>query len=142
MARMIFINLPVEDVARSADFYTALGFQKNPQFSGEQAASMQWTDSVVVGLLAKPMFATFTPKRIIDAQQEVGALFALGLDSREEVDAITAAAVAAGGTELHGAEDHGFMYSRAFADPDGHGWGPFHMDVAAHAAAMSEAEGA
>ena len=59
------------------------------------------------------------------------ALIALSCDSRAEVDALTAAAVAAGGRSLHDAEDLGFMYSRAFEDPDGNGFGPFWMDPAA-----------
>ncbi len=40
-------------------------------------------------------------------------------------------ALAAGGTELHPPEDLGFMYSCAFADPDGNGWGPMWFDTAA-----------
>lgn len=30
------------------------------------------------------------------------------------------------------------MYSRAFEDLDGHGWGPFHMDMAAAEQAMRQ----
>ena len=56
-------------------------------------------------------------------------LLALALDSRAEVDAMSDAAVQAGGRELHGPEDQGFMYSRAFEDPDGHSFGPFWMDL-------------
>ena len=55
------------------------------------------------------------------------ALFALALDTREAVDAFAAAAIAAGGREVHGAEDEGFMYSRGVEDPDGNGFGPFWM---------------
>lgn len=45
---------------------------------------------------------------------------------------MTEAAMAAGGQSLHEAEDLGFMYSRAFEDPDGNGFGPFWMDPAAN----------
>ncbi|MGQ7310010.1 VOC family protein, partial [Streptococcus suis] len=103
------------------------------QFSNEQAAAMQWSDTICVMLLAKPFFAGFTQKAIADPFTQTTAIFTLGLDDRAGVDAITEAAVAAGGRELHEPEDHGFMYSRAFEDLDGHGWGPFTMDVAAHA---------
>ena len=131
MAKMIFVNLPVADVARSTGFYEALGFEKNEKFSNEQGSAMQWTDSIGFMLLAHPFYSTFTPKTIIDAKTTSGVLLALSLDSRSEVDRITEAAVAAGGRELHGPEDEGFMYSRAFEDPDGHGFGPFWMDPAA-----------
>ena len=131
--KMIFINLPVADVAKSTAFYEALGFEKNAKFSNEQAASLMWSDAIVVMVLDKAFYATFTPKKIIDAHTSSGALFALSFESRAAVDAITAAAVAGGGRELHEAEDMGFMYSRAFEDLDGHGFGPMWMDPAAAA---------
>lgn len=131
MPKMIFINLPVADVAASTAFYEAIGFTRNAQFSNDQGSAMVWSDTINVMLLAHPFYATFTDKPIIDAKTASGALFALSLDSRAEVDSIAQAATAAGGRELHGAEDEGFMYSRAFEDLDGHGFGPFWMDPAA-----------
>ena len=133
MPKMIFINLPVADVARSTAFYEAIGFEKNPKFSNEQASSLMWSDSIVLMVLDEAFYATFTPKQIIDAHTTSGVLISLSFDSREAVDAVTAAALAAGGKELHGPEDHGFMYSRAFEDPDGHGFGPLWMDPVAAA---------
>jgi predicted lactoylglutathione lyase len=133
MAKMIFVNLPVADVAASTAFYEAIGMVKNDTFSNERGSAMVWSDTISFMLLAHEFYATFTPKKIIDAQTTSGMLIALGLDSRAEVDAITEAALAAGGGEPHGPEDHGFMYSRAFTDPDGHGFGPFWMDPMAAA---------
>ena len=131
MPKMIFVNLPVADVAKSTAFYEALGFEKNAAFSNEQASSMMWSDTIVVMLLAKPFFSTFTDKTIADAKTVSTGHIALSFDSRADVDTISEAAVAAGGRELHGPEDQGFMYSRAFEDLDGHGYGPFWMDPAA-----------
>ncbi len=125
MTRTIFVNLPVADVARAAAFYTALGFERDARFSTARGAAMQWSAGITVMLLDHELFATLTPKRIIDPFTETGALLALGLGHRDEVDAITRAALAAGGRELHEPEDLDFMYSRAFEDRDGHGWGPF-----------------
>lgn len=131
MPKMIFVNLPVADVVASTSFYEAIGFRKNAQFSNEQASSMVWSDAIYVVLLAKPFFATFTDKTIVDAATSTTGHYALSFDSREEVDAITQAAVEAGGSELHEPQDMGFMYSRAFQDLDGHGFGPFWMAPAA-----------
>jgi predicted lactoylglutathione lyase len=131
MPKMIFINLPVADVAASTAFYEAIGFERNAQFSSHQSSSMVWSDAIYVMLLAKPFFATFSDKTIADARTSTTGHYALSLDSREEVDAITRAAIDAGGRELHEAQDMGFMYSRAFEDLDGHGFGPFWMDPAA-----------
>ncbi|MES2337749.1 MAG: VOC family protein [Pseudomonadota bacterium] len=131
MARMIFVNLPVADVAKATAFYEALGFTKNAAFSNEQASAMNWSDTIHVMLLDRAFYATFTTKPIIDAHATSGVLLALSFDARADVDTITDAAIAAGGQEAHDPEDHGFMYSRAFHDLDGHGWGPFWMDAAA-----------
>jgi predicted lactoylglutathione lyase len=90
-------------------------------------------------LLTHDKFRQFTSKRIADPRDTVEALFALSLDSREGVDEITQRALAAGGSEIHGAEDLGWMYSRGFEDPDGHGWGPLWMDAEAAAQAMAAA---
>jgi len=139
MAKMIFVNLPVADVAASTAFYTALGMTKDERFSNDVASAMIWSDTISFMLLSHDFYATFTPKSIADTRTTSAALLALALDSREEVDAITQAAIAAGGREAHEAEDQGFMYSRAFEDLDGHGFGPFHMDMAAAEAAMEHA---
>jgi DDE superfamily endonuclease len=53
------------------------------------------------------------------------------VSARDEVDTVAEAALAAGGTEADGPEDHGFMYSRSFFDLDGHGWQVMWMDPAA-----------
>ena len=46
------------------------------------------------------------------------------------------AAAAQGGTaDINPVQDHGWMYGRDFADPDGHVWGPVWMDMAAASAA-------
>ncbi|AOH86613.1 lactoylglutathione lyase [Sphingomonas panacis] len=131
MPKMIFVNLPVEDVAKSTAFYEAIGCVKDARFSNERASAMHYSDTISFMLLGHDFYRTFTPKQIIDAKTTSGALIALSFDSRAEVDAITEAAIAAGGREAHDPEDMGFMYSRAFEDPDGHGFGPFWMDVAA-----------
>ena len=135
MPKAIFISLPVADVARSTAFYEAIGFEKNPGFSTDHASSMMWSDAISINVLDKGFYATLTPKRIIDAHTTSGVLIAFPLDSKAAVDAITEAAVAAGGREAHDAEDLGFIYSRAFTDPDGHGFGPFWMDTATGAMA-------
>lgn len=128
MTKMIFVNLPVVDVAKATAFYEAIGFEKNPTFSNEVASSMMWSDTINVMLLSHEFYSTFTPKQIIDAKTQSGALLCLSFESRDAVDAHTAAAVKAGGRELHEPQDHGFMYGRAFEDLDGHGWESMWMD--------------
>jgi predicted lactoylglutathione lyase len=93
---------------------------------------MVWSEAISFMLLTHEYFATFTAKRIADAQQTCEVLLALSRDSREEVDTITQAAAAAGGkADVRPPQDMGFMYSRAFQDPDGHVFEPVWMDMAA-----------
>lgn len=139
MTRMIFVNLPVEDVAASTAFYEAIGCTLDPRFSNDGAAMLRWSDTITFMVLSKPFYATFTSKQIVDARTMSQVLLALGMESRADVDSVTQAAIAAGGRELHDPEDQGFMYSRAFEDLDGHGFGPVWMDVDAALAAMKAA---
>ena len=132
MPKMIFVNLPVKDLPAATRFYKAIGCEQNMQFSNEQAAMMVWSDAISFMVLTHEFFGTFTSKRIADAQQTCQVLLALSRDSRDDVDAITQAAAAAGGkADVRPPQDMGFMYNRAFQDPDGHVFEPVWMDMAA-----------
>lgn len=131
MSKQIYINLPVKDLARAKAFYTALGYNLNPEFSNDEAVCMIISESICVMLLAEPFFATFTRKAICDASTNTEVMIGLSCDSRAEVDALVARAVAAGGNIPREPQDYGFMYYHAFEDLDGHIWEPIYMDPAA-----------
>jgi predicted lactoylglutathione lyase len=121
MPKMIFVNLPVKNLATATHFYEAIGCHKNEQFSDKNAASMVWSDTITFQLLTREYFATFTAKQISDAHGACEVLLALTRDSREEVDAIADAAAAAGGkADIRERMDMGWLYNRAVEDPDGH----------------------
>jgi predicted lactoylglutathione lyase len=127
---MIFVNLPVRDLEKSMAFYEALGFVNEPRFTDETAAAMQWSDTIVVMILTHQKWKSFTSRPIPDSGSSEVAL-CINLDGRDEVNAITETAGAKGGTaDVNPAQDHGFMFSRSFADPDGHVWEPMWMDPA------------
>jgi uncharacterized protein len=130
MNKMIFVTLPVSDMTRSRGFYEALGWTINPDFSSDTSACVVVSEAIYFMLATQDAFRAQSPKSLVLPSQGASALIALSCETREEVDALTAAAVAAGGKSLHDAEDLGFMYSRAFEDPDGNGFGPFWMDPA------------
>lgn len=127
MSRQVFIMLPVADLPRSIAFFQALGFPQDPQFGDGNGACIVVSDTIFVMLATHARFRDFTPKAICDTGQAVEVLVSLRCESREEVDALVARALAAGGTTYDQPEDHGVMYSHSFVDPDGHGWGLFHM---------------
>ena len=138
MAKLIFVNLPVADLARATAFYQAVGAEKNEQFCDGTASCMVFSETIYAMLLTHDKFRQFTPKKIADAKTSSEVLICLSADSRDEVDAIVGRALAAGGRVDPGPkQDHGFMYGRSFEDPDGHIFEVMWMDVAAATAAPS-----
>ncbi len=133
MTQMIFLNLPVIDLARSIAFYEAIGARKEPKFSNKAAAMMVISDNISVMLLTHPFYAGFTAKPIADAHETSQVLLCLSRDSSEAVDEIVAKAGAAGGRVDVGPKQDmaGMMYGRSFEDPDGHHWEPMWMDAKA-----------
>jgi predicted lactoylglutathione lyase len=126
MAQM-FVNLPVTDLDRALAFYTAVGFTVNPAFTDHNAACVVVEENhSAFMLLTRDFFETFFERPIGDPAEKVSALTAIFLDSREEVDAVVAKGLAAGGSENHPVADYGFMMQRQLTDPDGNivefGW--------------------
>jgi predicted lactoylglutathione lyase len=132
MSKMIFVNLPVRDLAASTAFYVALGGKVNPQFSGESSSSIMFSDAIGVMLLTHDHYRQFTKRPIGDARRESQTLIALSVDNRNTVDTTLTRVVAAGGkADPNPAQDHGFMYGRSIEDPDGYVWEIMWMDAAA-----------
>ena len=132
MAKMIFVNLPVTDLARATAFYEAIGAVKNPQFSDHTASCMVFSDTIHAMLMTHEKYNHFTKKKMAHARTTSEVLLCLSAESRAEVDTTVTKAKAAGGTIDHGPqEDHGFMYGRDFEDLDGHAWEVMWMDVEA-----------
>ncbi|WP_406294049.1 VOC family protein [Embleya sp. NBC_00888] len=131
MATMIFVNLPVKDLTKATEFYTALGFTQNAQFSDQNASSFAISDTIHVMLLVESFFKTFTSKEIVDATKATEAIVALSAESREGVDELVEKAFAAGAKKSNETMDQGFMYGRSFQDLDGHLWEVVYMDMSA-----------
>ena len=143
MPKLIFVNLPVSDLARSTAFYEAIGGEKNPQFSDDTATCIILSETIHAMLLTHDKYRQFTAKPIADAHATSEVLICVSANSRDEVDSLVDRAAGAGGRADPGAtQDHGFMYGRSFEDPDGHHWEVMWMDMAAAAAAMAPKEDA
>src|SRR6476660_1147879 len=138
MAKLIFVNLPVSDLARATAFYQAVGAEKNEQFFDGTASCMVFSETIHAMLLTHEKFRQFTPKKIADARTSSEVLICVSADSRDAVDDIVGRAKYAGGTADPGPkQDFSFMYGRSFEDPDGHIWEVMWMDVEAAARAQS-----
>jgi uncharacterized protein len=131
---MIFVNLPVSDLARATAFYQAIGAVKNGQFSDDTASCMVFSDAIHAMLMTHDKYRMFTSKTIVDAKTSSQVLLCLSAESRDEVDSVVDRAGAAGGVvDPSPVDEYDFMYGRSFEDPDGHLWGINWMDLEAAA---------
>ena len=124
----LFVNIPVRDVQRSIEFFEALGFAFNQQFTDATATCMLVGEDAYFMLITQVKFADFAKRPAGDPRKETNALFAISVNNRSEVDATVQTALAAGGSRVGKAQDLGFMYSSGFYDLDGHHWDVFWMD--------------
>lgn len=133
MSRMIFVNLPVKDLAASRAFFTALGFAFNEEYSDDRAACVVLADNIFVMLLRDDFFATLVKGEVADASRATEVLSCITAESRAEVDALVRRAVEAGGKPWKDSFAEGPMYGGSFQDLDGHVWEVMHMDAEASA---------
>lgn len=136
--RMLFVTIPVKDLQRSKDFFAKLGFTFHPGFSDETAACMLIGEQASVMLGSYEKFAELSKRPAADPATHALSLYCFSVSSREEVNTVAEAALAAGAVEADGLEDYGFMCSRSFFDLDGHGWQVMWMDPAAAAQGPEE----
>jgi predicted lactoylglutathione lyase len=123
----LFVNIAVNDLELSKQFYTALGFTLNPSFSDHNAACFVVDDGHNYFMIhTREYFQTFTELPLGDPAVNPTSSVAIFLDSKEAVDAAVEAGIAAGGTQPQEATDYGFMYQRPLTDPSGNvvdfGW--------------------
>ncbi len=130
MAKQLFINLAVKDIQQSMNFYTALGFTNNPQFSDDSGKCMVWSENIFVMIMTHEKFKSFATKPIADTKSSVAGLFSLSFDSFEEVNNAMSNGLKAGGVEPSEMRDYGFMQQRTIEDFDGHTWELFFLDMA------------
>lgn len=129
MSKQIFINLAVKNLQKSMDFYTALGFTNNPQFSDETAKCMVWSENIFVMIMTHEKFASFATKPIADTKSNLAGLFSLSVENVDEINKIVTNGLNAGGIEPCEMKDYGFMQQRTIEDFDGHTWEIFFMDM-------------
>ena len=139
MPQMIFVNLPVADLAAATSFYQAIGATKDERFSDATTSGMAFSDTICLMLLTHDRFCQFSPRPVADARAANEVLLTLSADSRDAVDAMVGRAEAAGGRiDPSPIEDCcDFMYGRSFEDLDGHLWGVMWMDVEAFLQAIA-----
>lgn len=129
--KQVFINLPVENIDRSMEFYTKLGISPNPLFSDGQQKCMVWSESIYVMLRDKKSFFhhSFNKKTIPDTKNNITATFTLPLESLDRLNETIESGLRAGGSEPSPPIDEGFMLVKTLEDFDGHTWGFIYLDL-------------
>jgi predicted lactoylglutathione lyase len=117
----VFITLPVKSVKASIEFFTALGFTFNQDFSDEETTCMIVNETIYVMLGEHKKYLSLIDKPIADpASSEV--ILTLSCSSPDEIRTITSTAISLGARQVNEPEDLGFMFSWGFEDLDGHLW--------------------
>jgi len=99
----------------SIDFFETRGFTFNAPCTDATAAAMPIGEDAYCMLMTEVRFKGFSQRPHGDRAKETNALFALGMQSRDEADAMPKAAVASGGSYAVDPRDHGFRYGWTFA---------------------------
>lgn len=129
MTKQIFINLVVNEVEKSMNFYTALGFTVNPEFTDEDQKCMVWSEHIYVMLQSQKMFRSYLKKQVPDTSKYQTATYTLPVESFDKVNIIMENGLKAGGVESIPMIDEGFMQIRTIEDFDGHTWGIIYLDM-------------
>ena len=127
MQKSLFLNLPIENLKRSVDFFGSLGFKFNAQFTDDTSTCMIIADNIFVMLVEHEKFAGFI-KKPIASRDQTEAIIGLSCDSADEVRTLAEKAFALGAKKVSDPEDIGFMFSWGFEDLDGHLWDLFWMN--------------
>ncbi len=125
MSTALIVNLPVRDLARSVQFFAALGFPVDirfERFANGELAPLVIGEERYVQLVAAP-----TASDIVGGPISIQ----LRVDSRRQVDHLVDSALAADGRVANEPNDQGFLYGRSFTDLDGYFWDVFWLDPAA-----------
>ena len=129
MQSQVFINLAVNNLDKSTEFYTKMGFTVNPQFSDDSGECLVWSENIYVMILNHDKFKSFATKPLADTKNNLAGLFSLSVESVDKMNEIANNAVQAGGIEPKPMQDYGFMQMRNVEDFDGHTWEIFYMDM-------------
>lgn len=127
--KQIFINIPVDDLEKSTQFYLALGFTENSLFTGENQKCVIWSDSIYLMLQSRQFSNLYLEKQIVDARKNQMPSFTLPVASIEVVNQVMENGIKAGGAEPVSAIKEDFMFLRSIEDIDGYLWGIMYLDI-------------
>ncbi|MCV9932698.1 extradiol dioxygenase [Flavobacterium sp. LS1R47] len=130
MAKQIWLNLPVKDVAKSKAFFSKIGFSFNEEHDTPKSTCMLVGEGkFVIMLFEEKMFEDISQNKLTDTKTSSEILISIDAESKEEVDTIAKKVQEAGGNVFAAPSlNQGWMYGCGFADLDGHRWNSLFMD--------------
>lgn len=125
--KMIWANFAVEDLDRTTEFYTNLGFRSNGK--PNELTSFFFSDNnFVIHFFLKDILEKNTHIAFSNDQNFNEIIFTLSAETREEVDQWAESVRNAGGKlESEPKEFADNYYGFTFSDPDGHKFNVFMM---------------
>ena len=116
--------------AALVEFFGALGFTFDPQFTDENATCMIIAENIFAMLLVEPFFDELHQQAGRGRAQDRRSVLALsGGQPRGRGRAVDKAIAAGAGDTPSRRRTTAFMYQRGFEDLDGHLWEVFHMSA-------------
>ncbi len=117
---MIWGNLVSHDIAKTIEFYTALGFKQNGKETEDLVSFIFAENNFIINFFVPKRFETALKGKLANAKSENEIIFSLSANSREEVDLWYKKIKEIGGTIFSEPENFEVGYTFGFADPDGH----------------------
>ena len=119
--KQIWANLGVQDVKRTAAFYSALGFEPNGSLTADLASFVFSESHFVIHFFRKEKLESAMGENTVVIENGSEVMFSIAASSEQEVNEWAENAQTAGGRIIKkaGRQEDGFYYC-VFADPDGH----------------------
>ena len=119
-SKMIWANLVSQDLQKTIQFYTSLGFHQNGKETNELVSLYFGENKFVINFFTPQRFERALNGKITDTTTSNEIIFSLSAGSKEEVDAWYEKVKKIGGTVFSEPEAFEVGYTFGFADPDGH----------------------
>jgi len=123
----IWANLGVENIERTQQFYTKLGFHLNGSSSNELVSFFFSNDNFIIHFFKKEKLETSLEGKMSDLNQGNEVMFSFSVESKQEFDLWIAEIKEAGGKihfDSNGDRkkyyDHNGFWVCVFSDPDNH----------------------
>ncbi len=128
MKNTTWLNLPIEEVKRSKEFFQKLGASFVENETETMFGIYLGENNIQVMMFIHPEFEQFTQAEVTDTSTSAEMLISMEATSKEEVDEMAAKVQEAGG-QVQGPDLWGgWMYGILFQDLDGHRWNMAYMD--------------